>query len=531
MSNLVEGKLPCPSCPSSDAYHLYDDGHGYCFSCQYYKPPEGAPDARESGEFTYQYVPLRGVSAETFRYYGIKTKVDQGGSPRAIGYPYPNGSTKIRRLDKKEFYWSGTHSPGLFGIDRFAAGSHQYVTITEGELDALSLYQVIRSPVVSVQAAGSAVADVGASRDWLSSFERVYLAFDGDAAGREAAAKVAKLFDPDRVFHVRFTRPDRKDANSYVELGEGEELRNLWNNAKRYLPEQVVSSNAEFKKILEEDHRRGVPYPFTEQLNEMTYGIRTGESVLITAQEGIGKTEFMHAIEHKLLKETDTNVAAIYLEELPRRHLQALAGIELQKPVHLPDSGVGQDTVYQALETLLKKDDRLYLFNHFGSNDPRSLLDTIRFLVVACGCTYVLLDHITMVPIGISGEDERKALDWFSSQVESMVKELDYALLIVSHVNDFGQTRGSRYISKIADIRIDLSRDVLNPDPILRNTTPIMVSKNRFSGRTGAAGDVVFDTLTGCYKEVQSWPTSKSPKVSSDVPSYPTPLTEGTGLQ
>jgi len=39
-----------------------------------------------------------------------------------------------------------------------------------------------------------------------------------------------------------------------------------------------------------------------------------------------------------------------------------------------------------------------------------------------------------------------------------MVKELDFALIVVSHVNDDGLTRGSRNISKIADIRLDLYR-------------------------------------------------------------------------
>ena len=27
---------PCPKCPSSNAYKLYDDGHGFCFSCKTY---------------------------------------------------------------------------------------------------------------------------------------------------------------------------------------------------------------------------------------------------------------------------------------------------------------------------------------------------------------------------------------------------------------------------------------------------------------------------------------------------------------
>jgi twinkle protein len=245
----------------------------------------------------------------------------------------------------------------------------------------------------------------------------------------------------------------------------------------------------------------------------MTYGIRTGESVLITAQEGVGKTEVMHAIEYQLLKESDSNVAAIYLEEPKRRHLQALAGIHLEKPVHLPDTDCTEDEVFAALEEAIKKDDRLYLYNHFGSDSPATLLDTIRFLVVACGCYYVLLDHITMAVSGLSGEDERRALDWFSTQIEMMVKELDYALVIVSHVNDFGQTRGSRYISKVADIRLDLARDVLASDPTIRNRTDIMVSKNRFSGRTGSAGSMIYLPEKCIWKEEeQTWPTSKSTK-------------------
>ena len=77
-----------------------------------------------------------------------------------------------------------------------------------------------------------------------------------------------------------------------------------------------------------------------------------------------------------------------------------------------------------------------------------------------------------------------------------MVKELDFALIIVSHVNDDGLTRGSRNISKIADVRIDLFREITHPDPIVRRVTRMVVSKNRFCGRTGPAGELLFDPAT-----------------------------------
>jgi len=291
-----------------------------------------------------------------------------------------------------------------------------------------------------------------------------------------------------------------KDANEYLEHQEEEELRNLWWNSKKYLPENIVSSLSEFSGILNASTVKGIPYPFPT-LTEMTYGIRKSESVLITAQEGVGKTELMHAIEHKLLKETDDAIGAIFLEEPKRRHLQALAGIELGQPVHLPDSHCPPDQTLLALQEVVRKDDRLYLYSHFGSDDPESLIDTIRFLVSSCSCGYVLLDHITMAVSGLAGDDERKALDYLSTRLEMMVKELDFSLIIVSHVNDIGQTRGSRYISKIADIRIDAIRDLTHEDPVARNTTYLTVSKNRFSGRTGPAGRLVFDPKSYTYRE------------------------------
>ncbi len=82
-----------------------------------------------------------------------------------------------------------------------------------------------------------------------------------------------------------------------------------------------------------------------------------------------------------------------------------------------------------------------------------------------------------------------------------MVKELDFSLIVVSHVNDEGLTRGSRNISKIADLRIDLTRDIQSADPVVRRTMHLMISKNRFCGRTGPAGTLLFDPETYTLSE------------------------------
>lgn len=457
--------------------------------------------------YTYEYLTLRGLDQHVLRFYDVKTKIDATGKPVSIGFRYPHGGYKVRKLDRKEFYIEGDiNKSGLFGRDKFSAGGARYVTITEGEIDALSLAQALRGssgtgypPVVSVQSSSTAARDCTVDRAWLNSFERIYLAFDADEPGRRAVAEVARLFDYNKVYVVEFSK--FKDANEYLVAGQSEELKRIWWNSKPYLPESIVSSIDEFKKIVEEEPVRGIPYPF-DTLTEMTYGIRTGESVLITAQEGVGKTEIMHAIEHKLLSETHENVGAIFLEEPKQRHLKALAGISLRAPVHLPDSGRTVAEVASALEELVQEDGRLLLYSHFGSNDPDVLLDTIRFMVSGRKCRYILLDHITMACVGLGGEDERKALDYLAQRLEVLVKELDFALIFVSHVNDLGQTRGSRYIAKICDIRIDAVRDVTSADPVERNTVHLTVAKSRDVGKTGPAGDYMFDQFTRQWTEL-----------------------------
>lgn len=446
--------------------------------------------------YTYEYLPWRGVTRETMEFYNCLTKIDPSGKPISIGYAYGENEFKVRELESKTFYTSGTSRPGLFGLDKFGTGEFKYITITEGELDACSLYQVLKAPVVSVHSASSAVRDLTACRSQLNAYERVYLAFDNDTAGREALAECAKLFDYGKVFHVRFDR--RKDANEYLQHGEQDELKKIWWNSKVYRPELIKSSLAEFKDILFKPTEAGIPYPFPT-LTQMTYGIRLGESVLITAQEGVGKTEIMHAIEYELLKNTKHPVCAIFLEEPAKRHLQSLAGIHLQRPAHLPDGGCTDDEVYRAVESIVGMDDRLHVIPHFGSIDPDILLDTIRFLAVGFGVKYFLFDHLSMAISGSSEDDERRKIDYLCTRLEMMVQELSISLIMVCHVNDAGQTRGSRWPSKVAHVRIHVTRDVDSGSNVIN----LMIKdKNRFAGRTGPAGSYAFNPLTRCYTEV-----------------------------
>src|SRR6266446_8205409 len=100
-NKIVLQHVPCPKCPSSDAYCEYEDGHGYCFSCTYYKPKHEDFDI-----FTYEYLPWRGITKQTMEFYDVRTKIDGDGKPIELGFRYPSGAYKVRSRNEKLFRWN-----------------------------------------------------------------------------------------------------------------------------------------------------------------------------------------------------------------------------------------------------------------------------------------------------------------------------------------------------------------------------------------------------------------------------------------
>lgn len=545
--------LPCPSCRekgldnTGNNLAIYSDGHGYCYSCKKYfpSPPltkdssydtlslksllgdtydltlyatnirdtkigttnnvvtyETLKDPMNSLEtFTYQYVGSRGISRDTMEYYGVQTKVNSLGEPKAIAFPYGT-YTVARSLPDKNFTTLGDGSgPLLFGQEKFNVGCSNYITLTEGAYDAMSIYECLgrKYPSVSVRSASTARSDCERSYHYLNAFERIYICFDNDVPGARAASDVASLFDVNKVYHVKLDR--WKDANAALQE-DPDSLRRVWYNAKKYQPKGLRDAFDDADTILsqQENQARG-SYPFPT-LQEMAYGVRWGELVLFTALEKVGKTEVLRAIEHHLLKTTEDNIGIIHLEEQDKRSVQGLIGYELGAPVHLPDSGVSLADQQQAVKSLVKKAGRLTIHSHFGSDDPDDILQLIRYMAAVNKCKFIFLDHITMLVTGFEGDDERKKLDYLSTRLAMLTRELNFTLFLVSHVNDQGQTRGSRNIAKVADLIIHLDRDIESPDEGRRNTTRLTCRGNRYAGITGPAGSLLFDARSFTVKEL-----------------------------
>lgn len=370
----------------------------------------------------------------------------------------------------------------------------------EGALDAYSIYQLLGSkyPAVGVRSASSALKECQQHREYLNSFENIYLCFDNDPPGKKAALEVAKLFDFNKVFNIIMpvVNGKREDPNDLLQQGKYKEFNSLWWNAKKFVPEGIITSHSEIWELISSrspDPLCSYPWP---TIQDMTYGLFPGQFVVIKAPTKIGKTEFISHIEYEVLTKTDYNIGVIHIEDRKDITPKRYATYQLGKTCHLPDSFITNEEIYEAYKAAVRRDNRVHIYSHFGSKDPDVILDTIRFLVTVCGCKFIFLDHITLVISGLADDDERRALDRIATSLATMTNDLDFCCVAISHVNDNGQSRGSRTIEHTAHTIISLSRNKNAEDETERNTTLVTLEGNRFCGLTGPAGRLLFNRET-----------------------------------
>jgi replicative DNA helicase len=332
--------------------------------------------------------------------------------------------------------------------------------------------------------------------EWINSFDRIVLCLDNDEVGSKTARSIASLFDFNKVFKVDLAR--RKDANEYLEAGEINEFNKAWYGAKRFTPDNVLSTFHEIEESLADSNEDMLcTYPF-KGLQDRLYGLHRGEVVVFKGDEGIGKTETFRALEHHILSTVeDSKIGILHLEEDEGTTVKAIATYEDQYPYVHPEYKTDPKEVMKAFKRAVKdKEDRVFIYESFDVEDENQLLDNIRFLVSACGCSFIFLDHITWLATGLENEDERKKLDRISQKLKLLAKELRFCLIMITHTNDEGKSRGSRNITKVANTVIHISRDKVAAIEEERNKMYYVIEKARAGGNTGPAGFAVFDKET-----------------------------------
>jgi len=479
----------CPDCNANGALTVWSNS-SYCHSCGKKRYME---ETKVHTPLTEVSAPYRSIPKSSVEKYQIKTGINEKGEHVYRKYSYPDVGDKYRYLPKDFSKNTGFRNNRLFGMDKFNAGSSQYLTIVEGEDDVPSAYYMLgeKYPVVGIPGAAISETLLKECFAWMNSFKYIVVCTDSDSAGNKAADKIASVF-PNKVYRVKMTT--HKDPNEFLVAGHEKDFFFAWTNREKHIPQGIYNTPTQFKEILRQTELNDYLPTTISDLNDVIKGLMRGHLLVLTGPEGQGKTEIMRKFEYDILKNhPETPIAVLHMEESKRTCLMSYACYELKTNVRDPDHMVPMIKVEEAIDTITKNE-KLYLFDFGIDEDPLAILDKVRYFATACGCHYIFIDPIQQLSYGKDKDStEEQTLSQIAVQLERLATDLNVGIILSSHVNDDGQTRSSRMIGKSASVRIDLTRDHMHPDPEVRNTTKLSVSKNRPVGRTGYGGTLTFD--------------------------------------
>ena len=144
------------------------------------------------------------------------------------------------------------------------------------------------------------------------------------------------------------------------------------------------------------------------------------------------------------------------------------------------------------------------------------LQNQIEELVISCGCKVIILDPVSDLMDGLSNDEQAKFAKW----CKSMIKNYNIHILMIAHIRKAANNKdsastgkfipeeaimGSSTFMKSASWIVMMQRDKTSEDPIVRNTTHLVLTKNRAGGETGPAGDLYYENATHTLHDMEDF--------------------------
>lgn len=523
--------IGCSKCNSSDAGAVYKQENGsfdmYCFSCGAYdNNPYGnnkentrkindevksIQTLKDIEELPSNGDPLRFLNPDSMKYFGVRTEMSTTDGFTVVSHYYPTykrgvitGYKKRDCADKSFTAIGDIRQPDLFGQAQASKINNKRLYITEGEADAIALYQSLRDhargtewesmvpSVVSITNGSQAAAkDIGRNLDFVRKHEHVVLCFDQDEAGEEAVRSVVALLP--NVFIV--VLPE-KDANDMVMKGKTSQLaKAALFGAKKHKPKAVVTVEDVWDRAVK-PVEMGLSWPWPT-VSKLTYGIRRKCIYGFGAGVGIGKTELFHEIQAHMINKHQRKAGLFMFEEDAGRTLKALAEKMYNKPFTVPNGEFTQKELEDSIHSLK---DKVLLYDTRVGKDWDEIKSAIRYMVVGEGIQEIFLDHLTALTAHLSSAEANDHLNHIMSELSELVNELDCTIFYCSHLNPpnggesherGGNVLESQFTSSRAAIKwshylFGLER---NKDPALpeeqRNLSKLVLLKDRENGNVG----------------------------------------------
>lgn len=428
---------------------------------QFRRPEKPKCSTTKTGSPVFEYLAGRGLNAETLAEYRI---AERG---REIVFPSLHDGELIavkylgidRTDGKKVIRVEKDCEPALFGWQAIP-DTARVATITEGELDALSAFQM-GFPALSVPFGGGG----GAKQQWieheferLERFDTIYLALDNDQPGQQATAEIVERLGAHRCMVVAIPAP-HKDINDLLRDGWTQaQLRALFEQAQTEDPSELRSAAIYADDVVREFYptngsEPGFSTPWAKLHGRLSF--RPGEVSILAGANGSGKSELAgHVLLAAIAQGERACVASLEFKAvkwLKRLTRQAAANREpTPEHIHAVHRWYGG---------------KLWAFDVTGTAKTSRILEVFAYAARRYGIRVFVIDNLAKCGLG---EDDYNGQKHFVDALTDFAKTHDAHVLLVHHTRkgeseDKPQTKwdikGSGGITDMADTVLVLWRN------------------------------------------------------------------------
>ncbi len=388
--------------------------------------PKCQPPAAQSAVLVY-LTEQRKLTEETISAYRIAERGREIVLPslrdgqliavKYLGIDRPDGKKKIRVEADCE--------PCLFGWQAVPVNARE-VVITEGEIDAMSLYQY-GFPALSVPFGGGGKgkqAWIEHEFEHLERFDTITLCLDRDAPGRDAAEEIIERLGRHRCRVVELPEP-WKDANDLLtNRVSAEQVQALFAKARTLDPTELKPAAEFVDAVIGEFYPSGDEEPgFSPPWERLSARLRfrRGELCLLAGVNGHGKSEVAGHLTLDALAQGERACIAS-LEFKPAKWLRRLtrqaAGLAVPSVPFIR-------AIHQWYA------ERLWVFDAVGTAKAEQILEVFAYARRRYGIHLFVIDNLAKCGLA---EDDFNGQKAFVDRLTDFAKEHDAHVLLVLHM-------------------------------------------------------------------------------------------------
>lgn len=445
-----------------------------------------------------EFLKSRGIGENTCIRYSITSQTN---NPDIIVFPFYDENnvlqfvkyrnSKHKRGDKGAKEWCEKDTkPILFGMAQCI--DKTTLTITEGQLDSLTLSECGVKNAVSVPTGAKGFTWLEYCWDWINSFQEVIVFGDWENGKMSLLDELNIKLPKMRIKSVQERDYlGEKDANDiYHKFGKQAILTAIENAVD-------ISTNCvvEWDDIEDEDlSKRDVLYTNIPSFDRNIGGLFFGQLILLTGKSGSGKSTLGSMLGCEALNQRYKSF--FYSGELSKQQFKNWISLQLagKSNINAIKQTTGK-TIYKVTD--MAKDGiadfmrgKFYLYDnsYIQDNEMPELLKVVESMICRYGVRFIFLDNLMTAMQDVREVEKYNMQSQFVRKLKLMADTYNVLIILVAHSRksnnatfDNDDIFGSSEIVNRVDLVMSYSRVMQKEDGSVKHNSELVVSKNRLT--------------------------------------------------